>query len=259
MAEISRKPAHGLTDFKLALLPHVAHLQVCTAIQLAGLTGLSYKTTRDHLTDLFRHGLLNRTQLPVISGTSPYIYTLSKMATKHLDVPLFPCPAPLFLPHELEIRDFRVWLEQVRKSYGHEPLRLWKTGMSIGNIEPDAVFIYPLRDGKKLTGMLEADRGTEGLKRWQDKFSRYEAIMNSKQFEDKVKEDRGRILVVTPDARRTDFIVKILSGMLQNARIEPKRFWVTERATLESTDLSAALWRVPEGGDRMPLVPESVL
>jgi hypothetical protein len=133
-------------------------------------------------------------------------------------------------------------------------------GMPIGNITPDAVFSYPFRDGVKLTGMVEIDMGTQTNPLvWKSKFSRYSGMMKSGDLLKVTGETRGRVLVVTPDEGRSDFILKILAEMLKNAEIERDRFWITEKSTLDRVDLTAAIWRVPEGGELRPLVPEGVL
>lgn len=260
MATSKKEPEHGLTPLKLSYLSHIAHLNICTSLQLAAFTGTSYKATRGHTLDLSRHGMADSSMIPVSTGTSPLIYRLSKKGARHLDVPLYPCPADLFMRHELEIRDVRVWLERIRRRYEHEALRLWKVDEAarIADVRPDAVFVYPLK-GVKLTGLLEVDRGTESLKRWQAKFDMYATMMRRGDLKAAIGEDRGRVLVVTPDEKRRDAIVKVLSGMLTQAKIERDRFWVTKRSSLAKEDLTEAVWRVPEGGELRALVPDGVI
>jgi hypothetical protein len=107
---------------------------------------------------------------------------------------------------------------------------------------------------------VEIDMGTQTNPMvWKSKFSRYSGMMKSGDLLKVTGETRGRVLVVTPDGERSGFILGILAGMLQNAGIDQERFWVMERSSLEEADLSAAVWRVPEGGGHMPLVKEKYL
>ena len=261
MATSRKTPVHGLTDYKLSFLPAVAHLQLCTAKQLSDFTAVSEKAMRDHCSDLYRHGMLDSTRRAVTVGTSPLIYTLSKQGAKRLNVPFFPCPSPAMLLHELEVRDFRVWLEVLRRTYSHDPLMLWKTGTEafIGGVRPDAVFVYPFK-GVKLTGMVEIDRSTETRpKVWQEKGEMYARMMRSGDLKTAIGQDRGRVLVVTPDGRRRDEIARILTGTVQTTRTERDRFWVTAKSTLERMDLTEAVWRVPEDEELRPLVPDGVV
>ena len=56
-------PEHPLTPLKLKTLSMVAGLELATPPQVASLTGLSLKAIRQHLRDLFDHGLLDKTSV----------------------------------------------------------------------------------------------------------------------------------------------------------------------------------------------------
>ncbi len=248
-------PEHALTAHKLALLPAIGELELCTAGQLAAFLGVSEKSVRDHTLDLFHHGLLERTAIPVLKGSSPHVHSLSRKGARLAEKRYVRPPGPTHLPHELQIRDLRVWLERLKRQHGHDGVSLWRTDLALGRSKPDAVFVYHLK-GAKLTGMVEIDRGTErSPARWQDKFRRYAEIMAGSALKEATGQERGRVIVVAPTERRRDTIALVLAEMLRGERIQRERFWVTQQSTLGGRDLCAPLWRVPEQEGLLPLVP----
>jgi hypothetical protein len=275
---VRQEAAHPMTPLKLRLLGLVGECGILTLPQLAALADLSEKSARDHARDLFDWGLVERLGVPraalapvgvdgpeLLWGRAPTIYTLSRAGGRLLgirDVP--PAYGPknaLFLAHEVAVRDVRVWLERLRREHGHPGLSLWRHGAAahLGRARPDALFVYAF-PGATLTGLVEIDRGTERSPiRWQEKFARYAPLFANETIERATGQKRGRVLVTAPDARRRDAIVKVLESCLPGSGVPTDRFWVSEHAALEQTDLRAAQWRVVGRDGLLPLVPAQVL
>ena len=171
-------PAPALTAQKLALLRFVAELRLLSMPQLARLTGLSERSARRHLRELFDAGLVDRVPVPraalapaaegndarLLYGSAPTVYVSVKAGVALLvkagylppDAQRLPLPEygprnSVFLAHELAVRDARVWLEcDAAKHAGRGVLR-WSDGREAtiplpdaGVARPDAWFVYRL-------------------------------------------------------------------------------------------------------------------
>lgn len=171
-------PAPTLTAQKLALLRFIAELRLLSMPQLARLTGLSDKSARRHLRELFDAGLVGRVPVPraalapaadgngagLLYGSAPTVYVPAKAGVallvgsghlppeaQHLPLPEYGPRNSLFLAHELAVRDTRVWLEcDAAKHAGRGVLR-WSDGREAtiplpgaGAARPDAWFVYRL-------------------------------------------------------------------------------------------------------------------
>lgn len=279
---------HPITPLKLRLILFLAECQILTVPQLAGLTGMSRKAVQLHMRDLFDLGLVTRVGVPrtaladldtpndpsLLWGRAPIIYHLSKDGAKTLvehgfvskeDVAVIPELGPknaLFLAHELQVRDVRVWLERLSRQYPHRGVLSWNDGTKsvVGPARPDAVFVYQLGE-MTMVGLVEIDRGTErGLNRWREKFAQYQAVYHTDAIAQATGYKVGRVLIICPDARRLENIAIILDRLLQTEPMLPDRLWLTERSTLDTIDLAAPTWRLAgKPGERRPLVPPSVL
>lgn len=223
----------------------------------------------------------------LLFGSAPNIYVASKAGLRLLydagliDREVMNAKPPnygprnsLFLAHELGVRDVRVWLEQLNRHYGsaHGGVLQWQHGTNAeieldGDtnsyprwVRPDAWFVYGLRDPGKLVGLVEIDRGTErGQSRWAEKFAGYARLFAGNRILEVTGQKQARVLVITPDATRRDTLAGWLRDWLGEAGLPPDRFWLAEKAVMGNVDLRAAVWRVPERDDLMPLVPEPFL
>lgn len=288
-------PEHPLTPPKLRLLLYVAECSVLTPPQLAGLSGMSLKAVRNHLRDLYDLGMVERSGVPraalahletpntpdLLWGRAPTIYTLSKEGAKALvqaglvskadvgEIPEYGPKNSLFLAHELQVRDVRVWLEQVKRAYGHPGVERWVDGtravIELGREQyprqarPDAWFTYRFQEAT-LMGMVEVDRGTErSPSRWHEKFAQYAPLLCGDMVQELTGQKQGRVLVICPNEVRREAVASLLEGLLPASHVPPDRFWLASRATLEGTDLRHAIWRVAGRATLMPLVPERLI
>ena len=199
-------PEHPLTPVKLALLSHLAECSFLTVPQLAGLAGSTPKALRGHMRHLFDMGLVERVGVPRVAlaeidahsrhtllfGSAPIIYHLSRAGARTLveagmadpeevkDVPSYGTHNSLFLAHETQVRDMRVWLEVAVRAHGLPGIQSWVDGArtTIGRVRPDAWFTFPLK-GATLMGLLEIDRGTERRPAtWIEKFAQYREVLH---------------------------------------------------------------------------------
>ena len=191
-------------------------------------------------------------------AASPPIYSLTRAACKDLQLPYKPRELkPHFLAHEVQIRDFKVWLALVQRAYHHQGLTEWKTGSENWvklertifpkELRPDATFCFHLSEKQALSGWLEVDRGTErGTKKWQEKVTAYQSMLEVR---------RGRVLIIASTPSRTQAIKKIIEQTIPPS----DRYWLTERSTLEDLDLSKPLWWLAGNEIPQPLIRKELL
>lgn len=296
----------ALTPVKVQMLRYLAEMRFLSLPQLARLCcpaeredgtreDLSRKSARKHLRALFDAGLVS--VLPVsrlalasssaandaslLYGSAPNVYAptiealqlllraglIEREWAKRPPVAYGPKNS-LFLAHELQVRDVRVWLETcAAASGGQQKLLVWKDGMDavieLGNnaprrVRPDAWFVHQVKpaqdDGKPtvLVALVEVDRGTErGERHWGEKLAAYAALFAGEALRSTTGYVNARILVVAPDARRRDHLANFVA---ENAPAIAFRFWLAEQVVLDSAELSLALWRLPASQELQPLV-----
>lgn len=288
-------PAHPLTPHKLRLLQWVADCRLLTVPQLAGLSDASAKSVMGHMRDLFDLGLVTRAGVPraaladveaenvpvLLWGRAPTIYTLSREGANLLvqmgladteavrDLPVYGPKNALFVAHELQVRDVRVWLETAKRRYGHAGVTRWKDGVRAivrlereafpREVRPDAWFVYALGE-VTLAGFVEIDRGTERAPiRWQEKFTQYAALIGSETGHKVTGQKKVRVLVIASTPLRRDTLAAWITQMLPGSGVPPDRFWFAERKVLAQPELGTAVWRVPGREGLLPLVSDRFL
>ncbi len=280
-------PEHPLTPVKLALLLHLAECRVLTVTQLAGLAASTPKALRGHMRHLFDMGLVERVGVPRVAledievhsrhtllfGSAPMLYHLSKAGAKTLveagmaepeevkDVPSYGPHNSLFLAHETQVRDVRVWLEVVARGHGLAGVTTWVNGSrtTIGRVRPDAWFTYPLK-GATLMGMVEIDRGTERRPAtWIEKFAQYREVLHTDTLHAATGHRTGRVLVIVPSVARRETLAQLLAGCIAGTEVTAERFMLAHREDLQQADLRSPIWQLPGVSERVPLVPEKYL
>ena len=192
-----------------------------------------YAPTRSGLETLYRAGLIEQN------------------VTKHS--PAYGPKNSLFLAHELEVRDVRVWLELTARDNDYA-LECWrdKEEAVIGlhrdqeplqqplSVRPDAWFVLRLSQAV-LVGLVEVDRGTErGEKHWREKLKAYAALFTSGCLPAMTGYTNARVLVICPNERRRDQLAHLL------ARVDNSlagRFWVADNKVLSERNLAQGQWR----------------
>lgn len=285
------EPEHPVGALDMQALLAVARLGMATVPQVSGLLGWrTDKPARNHLRNLFDHGLLDRagvtrSQLSaqggndLLFGSAPMVYSLSREGVRAVrdaqllaeieiaDVPEVTTKS-LFVAHDLLVRDVRVWLARIHRFYPvHRGLLDWQMGqrcvIELGRSEyprqcrPDARLTYGLREAT-MAAFVEADRGTEtSPARWQEKVAQYVPVLSSDLQRQATGQKRTRVLCVALDIARRDWIASVLDQSLP-ADIRD-RFWLCDRAVLDTADLSTALWRMPGVASLVPLVAPEFL
>lgn len=280
----------ALTPKKVALLRYVGDLGVSSLPQLARIGGVSDKSARRHLRELFDGGLVKvvpvgRYELAgreegnsaaLLFGSAPNVYVLTPgggaaleelgIEVRRREDPRYGPRNSLFLGHALAVTEVRVWLEVAARMHPPHRLERWTDGKAAEiellqpgaarAVRPDSWFVYRLGE-RVLVGLLEADRGTErGAGRWKEKVAAYSALFSGGRLREACGYANARVLVVAPTARRRDFLAAFVA---REAGAVAQRFWFADRSVLSSDDLSLAAWRKP-GSDRLlPLIPRELL
>lgn len=296
-------PQTALTTPKLEMLRFLCECRFLSLPQLARLVcpsvseGASKKAAQRHLRVLFDAGLVD--VLPVsraalasaeapndaslLYGSAPNIYAPTRQGfelacragladsgaapRRPLD---YGPKNGLFLAHELQVRDVRVWLEDCAREHGgdHQVLR-WTDGteaaLPYGNgcARPDAWFVYQIkarRDGNQpviLVGLVEVDRGTErGERHWSQKVRDYAGLFESGALAQLTGYRNARVLVLTPDVRRRDGLASLIESQEPHS-FGASRSWLAARSVLSSQTLSEPAWKC--GRTVQPLVAAEVL
>ena len=269
----------SLTPLKSLLLQRVAEYGIISLPQLARIAGITPKSARRHLRELFDGGLVEVVAVARIAlapaasasdpgllyGSAPNLYRLKSAGKRlllHHDlldeahiriVPDYGPKNSLFLAHELAIRDVRVWLELAAKKEPEQELMDWREGgeaflpLEAGDkprcVRPDAWFVYGVGTNR-LVGLVEVDRSTErGPRQWGRKVEDYRTLYGSELLEKTIGFKSARLLVFAPDVKRRDALTRLLE---ENAPATvTTKAWLTTQATTEGSDLTASVWRKP--------------
>lgn len=294
----ARDPAaapRALTPAQARALRTVADFRFASLPQLVRLHGGSPKSVQRAMRALFDAGLVDVIPVPrallaepgdandasQLYGSAPNVYAPTRAGLKLLHENCWTDAAPsktaygpknaLFLRHELEVRDVRVWLTLAAAARPGAGILAWHDGAAatIGlgtdrapkQVRPDARFVLRLgRAGGReavLVGLAEADRGTErGEKRWGEKLEAYGSLFAGDRLRDATGYVNARVLVVCPDVRRRDALAALIARRADPALAA--RFWLGARDALERPDLTRSDWRRADGALLRPLAPPAL-
>lgn len=263
----------------------VARLGCCTATQLMGFLGWTYTQANRHLLNAWAHGYLDkrtvtRSQLAEkadpqnVYGSAPDIFVLEALGRKEAaallaDHEVSDTPEihdkSFGVAHHLMLRDVRVWLEKVARSYpSHPGLLDWRfeRQAKVLNLIPDAWFRYGLPD-REFGMFLEADRGTESLGKWEAKVAAYAPLLAQEGEGSPVWQATGmakaRVMVVAPEPARRDYLWKVTERVAPLHGIRAGRFLFAEAHVLGFTDLAEPAWRADGMEGAVPLVKGELL
>lgn len=277
-----------LAECRLLSLPQLARL-VCPAVKVDS----SQKAARRHLRALFDAGLVD--VLPVaraalagpaaandetlLHGSAPNVYVPTGLGLdalhragwidgerRKMALSRYGPKNSLFLAHELQVRDVRVWLEEcARASAGEQAVLKWTDGMEAtlpfegGCARPDAWFVYQLRGGeppKVLVGLVEVDRGTErGDRHWSQKVAAYAGLFESGQLAGLTGYHRARVLIFAPDTVRRDAVRLRLEECAQDRDVRPSldRFWLADKHLFREANFFMGAWNKAGSAKDVPL------
>ena len=293
----------SLSAAKMQLLRYLAECRFLSLPQLSLLARpleepsiAAEKSARRHLRSLFDAGLVDvfpvsRVALApadapndpsLLYGSGPNVYAPT---ARGLDALLragmieaeetkrtYPAYGPkntLFLAHELQVRDVRVWLERSAAAENSQEVRRWADGNEAAldlkrtappfQAKPDAWFVHRVRqdaEGREavLVGLVEVDRGTErGKSRWAEKLRAYGELFLGDLLRPVTGYRNARVLVLTPNAARRDALAQLIASEIGTAGLAEK-FWLAEIAALQKPGLTAPAWRRVGSQELVPLV-----
>lgn len=224
----------------------VARLEALTRVQIAQALSFGSVTRANAvLLRLARHGYLHRRYQPTLSGTRRAVYILGKtghelVGERQNANSRMSSSSDLFLEHRLFVND--VWLSFAMLKHDGYNLTRWTAEGELRErnlgIIPDAYAEY-MFNAQAFAAFIEADLGTESLKRWEIKVSAYTHLAFSGKFAQAFGRRYFRVLVVAPSDRRVDNLRKAIAA--QTERI----FWLTTRQQLAQSGLFGVIWRRP--------------
>lgn len=283
-----------LTPSQMRALLTVADFRLVSLPQLLRLHGLSPKGMQRSMRALFDAGLVDVIPVPrallagsedandatLLYGSAPNLYAPTRAGLKLLHEngmigearagAVYGPKNALFLRHEMQVRDVRVWLLRAAVQRAGGGVLAWHDGVDAAisldrdqapkQARPDAWFVLRLGSigGREavLTGLVEADRGTErGENRWKDKLQAYGALFVGNQLKAATGYVNARVLVVCPDARRRDGLAALIARRADPALAG--RFWLVGRDALNQPDLTRCDWLQAGSALLRPLVPSS--
>ncbi len=296
----------ALTPVKVQMLRYLAEMRFLSLPQLARLCcpaeredgareDLSRKSARKHLRALFDAGLVS--VLPVsrlalappsaandaslLYGSASNVYAPTTEALQLLlraglverewakRPPVVYGPKnSLFLAHELQVRDVRVWLEKcAAASGGEQKLLTWKDGqdavIKLGEaapfqVRPDAWFVYqvrPAHSGNKptvLAALVEVDRATErGDRHWAEKRTAYDALFAGDFLQTVTGYMNARVLIFTPNTRRRDSLAQFIKNQ---GGLAITKFWLVDCNELLRLTVHDDSWRKADSSALNPLL-----
>jgi hypothetical protein len=204
---------------------------------------------------LVRHEYLERRYRPSVQGTREPVYRLGRGGAElvdrssgrtHRDRRRWYEASDLFVEHQLRLNDIRLAFMR-EQSAGFE-LRKWTAERELAAdkpaLIPDAYCEYSVSRGM-FSVFIEADLGTETMRRWQAKTAGYLRWAFGGEFERRFSRKFFRVLVVTTSERRLSFVRKEIAQ--QTERI----FWLTTFHRLATEGLLAPIWVRPQGPDNL--------
>ena len=223
---------------------------------------------------LAERGYLARTRLPAIRGSGPYVYQPGKGAMGLLDKDERALigrgssrrriDSLAGLAHGLETVDFYIALKEALESRGGRILawlgdsqarhRFAWQGQRLP-FTPDAYSLWAL-GSEEGAFFLEWDRGTEGMNRFSQKLTRYQAYYQARAYQDHLGLTglRPRLLIVVPDERRETAVVGWIARRLARHEFAALPTLLVGSRDVVLHDVLGPIWRRPGQEGRVRLV-----
>jgi hypothetical protein len=264
---VADPPPMRLTERDIEIIKTVCEWRIMKGEHIQQLFFGSQSTASFRLSRLYQHGFLNRHFLPVLGGlaSSPTIYTIGKNGVEILkreglynEASKRKLPrkqlSSLFLEHTLVINTVRVAVTLSAKRHGYH-LRRWLDDLDLKtnydtvvitdrdgrrrevSIIPDSYFELQVPQGRACF-FVEVDRGTETLRRFEEKVRAYESYVSSGRYEKRFGTRSLRILTIAISRKRIESILKMVP-LLEKRRL----FWfVTFDEAREFDILCSTQW-----------------
>lgn len=282
--------AQHLTPLGIRCMALLPDLTLATPAIFATAAGISANAARRVLRPAFDLRLVAITAIPAAMmldvcgtdadvtafGSAPNIYTLTRAGWQFLtELGVVDEPRPAkeygprnaaFLAHEIQISQTHACLLANARVGSGEALVTFRRGGDAAidlkatagrrHVRPDAWFVYQLPSAV-LVGLVEVDRGTERSSsgRWQEKLRAYQALFASGHLPTVTGYQNARVLVLTPGETRRDNLAHLVAKHAPSSLAA--RFWLAEKAVLDSASLRDAVWRKPGHDGLFSLLPSS--
>ena len=253
-------PPGVLTDRDICVLDFLARYRELRREQLQRALFPSLATANKRLRWLYQQGLVGRTFLPVLHGSSQAVYALERKGAERLAAQRQVDPdalewrssrterSPFFLEHRLAINDVRLAFELTAQKAAHslawqpepachhrfpvwDPEKRQERRFFLG---PDAYARTTGPDGA-VAFFLEVDRGTEGHRRLVDKVQTYLSLSASGQYQAHYAPEGSKafrvLFVVTTGEQRLRNIKTVLE------RSTDRLVWLSLLSSVVSQDV----------------------
>jgi hypothetical protein len=234
------------------LLGQLFLMRMATRDQLMRAVGFgSITRANTRLLRLHRAGLLRRFFIG-FGAARKAVYALSPKSAQMIGVP---CRGPRRKQNALLAADSTV-LHQLAINDVYCALRFPETPHREAQFVNWLTFTEPITEGLHLipdgymefktaqgidASFLEVDLGSEELKVWKEKASRYVQLATSGEFSRQFKQSRFRVLVLADSARRLTFIRTAVSSVTE------KIFWFATLEDMKGEKLFSPVWQRPVG------------
>lgn len=223
---------------------------------------------------LTERGYLSRVRLPVTRGSGPYVYWPGRGAIVVLDkedsararriVKRNRMKSFSSLSHGLEIVEFYIGLKEALESKGGEIvvwLGEWEARYQFEwgghrlTLTPDGYCLWAV-SGKEGAFFLEWDRGTESMRRFSQKMTRYEAYYRVRAYRNHLGEMglKPRLLIVAPDDRREKKLADWIGRRLDRDEFGSLPTILVAVRDLVFLDILGRIWRKAADEQRIRLV-----
>ena len=175
------------------------------------------------------------------AGTAPDILKLTTDAAKKFEAS-YQKELPVYLPHELRIRDVCLWWKRLAVAYNSEGAETRLKLTPWHSAWPDAFCNLPLPNAR-LAAIVEVDRGTErGVQprhRWPSKYVQYHNVFAAGDLTPWIGIDAARILVFCETWERAQ---SLSEKTLREAPNTAWAYWFTYKEVFTSLDLFWDCW-----------------
>lgn len=241
------------------LLAEIAKMRLIDR-EIAMVVGPYHSVNRANmrLLQLTRAGLLNRFFVGTIGSGRKAIYTLAQKARVELGATQDFIHRPnnrtvvgdQFVGHQMAVNQLYLHLTHRPAPASVQSVR-WRTfSQSLtrnSRLKPDGYVEITAHDGIR-SMFIEADLGTEALRRWTEKVRTYLSFATSGEFTRVFSRPQFRVLVIVNSARRLNNLRKTV------AQQTDKVFWFATFEDINRSGIWSAVWLRPTGDQRVSLL-----
>lgn len=219
-----------------------------------------HSTTRANtrLLTLTRAGFLTRVAVGTTHGGHKFIYSLSPLGARYVDVPYRNPLRPhtllagnLHLEHQLRLNETYLQLAHGARPLSDVEVPVWKTFQqtlsTTTRLIPDA-YVEITHLQRPVSMFIEVDMGTESLRAWRRKAQAYLHLATAGEFTRLFERPQFRVLVLLPSERRLATVRRTIGHLTS------KIFWFATFESVQGDGFWSASWLRPTGDERRALI-----